>query len=84
MLIPFDADYVQEGCELGINIDAITREGHRVRIVEFEGIRDGSDYPLLGYDLDSKDPSIIRSWKRDGTYFREGFEHFRDLLYINI
>lgn len=84
MLVPFDFDYVQEGCELGINIDSITREGHRVRLVEFDGISGGSDYPLLGYDLDSKDPSTIRSWKRNGTYFREGFEHPRDLIYINI
>lgn len=86
MKVPFDADYIQEGAVLGIKVDAITREGHRVRIVEFEGdlYGDGPDFPLLGYDLDAKDPSTVRSWKKDGTYFRDGFEHARDLLYMNL
>jgi len=86
MKVPFDADYMQEGAALGIRVDAITREGHRVRIVEFDGelYGDGGDFPLLGYDLDAKDPSTVRSWKKDGTYFREDIKHARDLLYMNL
>ena len=81
MKVSFDADYIREASELGINIDAITREGHRVRIVDWN---DNETYSLSGYDLDSKDPSTHRTWKKDGTYFREGMEHSRDLLYMNI
>lgn len=81
MKLPFDANYMREGAAIGIRINAITREGHRVRLTNLE--KDGV-YTLEGYDIDSKNPLHSLTWMEDGSYFQGRPEHPRDLLYMDI
>ena len=94
MILDFDPDYIREAEELGVEIrKVIARNKHHIKIEtwcgkEYENLSTDSltatEYPGLGYDIDSETPNATLTWKRDGTYFFENMKHPLDLMYMEI
>ena len=94
MILDFDPDYIREAEEFGVEIrKVIARNKHHIKIEtwcrkENKNLSTDSltatDYPVLGYDIDSETPNAVLTWKRNGTYFIESMKHPLDLMYMEI